>query len=375
VGLNVAIFVVVLILRSQNEELFESLYNALALQPDDPRPWQFVTYAFLHSLQDFWHIAGNMFFLWVFGPPIEDRLGRWKYLAFYLAAGAASGGLHALLTSTPQVGLIGASGAISGVAGAFFVLFPRTNVRVFVFFFLIGVFSIPAVWFIGFYIAWNIFVTASGSAGNVATVAHLAGYAFGAAVAGLGLATGWLPREPYDLFSMGQRRARRQQFKSAARLRERDTRKQNTRKQKETRDGQDERAPEENDALARLRGRLVTLIGARDFAAAADAYRSLLDFEPDTPGAAVLAARQQLELANALYRAGQLDLAAAAYERFLGAYPGDPDAPSVSLMLGLISARHLNDPVRARSLISQARSKLRHDHEQHLADQLLAELG
>jgi len=377
VGANAALFVAALLLKSSRPDLFQQIYGEmLALTPAHPEPWQFVSYAFLHSIQDPWHIIGNMFFLWVFGPPLEDRLGRWKYLAFYLAAAAVSGAAHALFTSGPEYPLVGASGAIAGVGGAFLVLFPRTIVRVFLFFFLIGLFRIPAIWFLGFFVAWNLLITVSGSAGSIATLAHLGGYAFGAGAAALLLGVGLLPSESYDLIAVGKQRARRQQFKSAARIQQAsEARVRADRPTPSKRPKLSPREEAQREAVAEARKELATLIREKRFDDAAKAYRKLIERElPNTSGA-LIGRDLHLELSNGLYRAGETDLAAIAYERYLGAYPNDADSPSVALMLGLIAARHLNDPVRARSLIKEAKPRLRRDHERQLADQLLAELG
>jgi len=97
--------------------------------PDD---LTFVTYAFLHI--DFWHLASNMLFLWVFGDNVEDALGHVKFLAFYLICAAAGAALHGFVASSSEGPLIGASGAISGVVAAYFLLHPRVRVWVLVLF-------------------------------------------------------------------------------------------------------------------------------------------------------------------------------------------------------------------------------------------------
>src|SRR5690606_10854959 len=123
---------------------------------------------------DWLHVLGNMLILWVFGTSVEDRLTRWWFLAFYLVGGAAAGAAHALLESSPA---LGASGAVAAVTGAAIVLFPRSNVKCIVFFFIIGIFNIPAWIFIAFAIAKDIFFAGLGG-GNVAYFAHLGGYAY-----------------------------------------------------------------------------------------------------------------------------------------------------------------------------------------------------
>ena len=109
------------------------LFNQFVLDPTGRRWWTLLTSIFMHA--DLLHLAGNMLFLWVFGPTVEDKFGRVWYTLFYLTAGLASGGSHLLFSDAPA---LGASGAIAGVTGAFLVLFPWTHIRVLSFFFIIG---------------------------------------------------------------------------------------------------------------------------------------------------------------------------------------------------------------------------------------------
>lgn len=105
------------------------LNPALTIVPDG---WTVITYAFLH--QDFWHLASNMVFLWVFGDNIEDAMGHIRYLAFYLLCAAAGALFHGLVTVNPDIPLIGASGAVAGVIAAYLVLHPRVRLWVLVLF-------------------------------------------------------------------------------------------------------------------------------------------------------------------------------------------------------------------------------------------------
>lgn len=102
---------------------------SLVLVPED---MTFLTYAFLHI--DFWHLAPNMLFLWVFGDNVEDALGHVRFLVFYLLCAAAGAALHGFVAPQSEGPLIGASGAISGVVAAYFLLHPRVRVWVLVLF-------------------------------------------------------------------------------------------------------------------------------------------------------------------------------------------------------------------------------------------------
>jgi membrane associated rhomboid family serine protease len=90
----------------------------------------YVTYMFLHG--DFWHLAGNMLFLWVFGDNVEDALGHLRFLAFYLICGIAGAFLHGIVAPASEAPLIGASGAIAGVVAAYLMLHPRVRIWVLV---------------------------------------------------------------------------------------------------------------------------------------------------------------------------------------------------------------------------------------------------
>jgi hypothetical protein len=141
---------------------------------------------FLHG--GWLHLAGNMLFLYIFGDNVEHRLGSWAYLFGYLGAGIAATLFFALFVPGSQVPLIGASGAISGILGFYFVWFPRNQVKVFIFLFplLMTHVLISARLVLGFYLLIDnllpFLVTSSGG-GGVAHGAHIGGF-----LAGMGLA-------------------------------------------------------------------------------------------------------------------------------------------------------------------------------------------
>lgn len=348
IGLNVAVFVVQLYLARSDPDGYAELLRSLWVWGEDFRPWTLVTSAFLHTESHPWHILGNMLFLWVFGPNIEDRFGRVGFSLFYLLGAACSGGVHALFSDNPA---IGASGAVAACTGAFLVMFPRTQVKCFMLLGFVGVVNISAWWFIVLAISWDIVLQASGARTGVAHAAHLGGTFFGMAVAMALLWLKVLPREPFDLFTMGRQAMRRRQIKDA--LQRADA--ANSRRWERARDGE---GAQESDAISAARAEVSRLIGAGDLAAAAAAYRSLADRYGDKPGAVTLSRRYQYDLANFLYADGRFVEAAYAYDRFLETYPRDPESPQIRLLLGIIHARELNDPVRAKALISEASARL-----------------
>ncbi len=139
---------------------------------------------FLHG--GWLHIIGNMWFLWIFGDNVEDRLGHGRYLGFYLLAGMVAGLAQAMVSPDSYVPTIGASGAIAGVMGAYFVLYPHSRVLTFIWLFIfVDIVEIPAVFFLGIWFLMQLFsgvgsvAQTAGSHGGVAFWAHVAGFLFG----------------------------------------------------------------------------------------------------------------------------------------------------------------------------------------------------
>src|SRR5690349_14583567 len=157
-----------------------------------PLPWWegVFTGMFMHASCQ--HILGNMLFLWIFGNNVEDALGHVRFLVWYLLAGVAAMAAQTAVTlafagvSAASVPNIGASGAIAGVLGAYFVLLPRARVLTLIFFGIILIREIPAVWFLGIWIAlqaWSggLAILHPQSGGGTAFFAHIGGFAFGLA--------------------------------------------------------------------------------------------------------------------------------------------------------------------------------------------------
>jgi len=142
----------------------------------------FFTSMFLHA--GFWHVAGNMLFLWIFGDNVEDYLGHFRYLLFYLGSGVVAACGQILLNPNSSAPTVGASGAIAGVMGAYFILYPRA--RVLVWFPPIFIFHVPAWLMLGYWFVLQFLsgaVTAiaprSESMGGIAFWAHVGGFVAG----------------------------------------------------------------------------------------------------------------------------------------------------------------------------------------------------
>jgi membrane associated rhomboid family serine protease len=140
-----------------------------------------LTSMFLHG--GLMHLAGNMLYLWVFGNNIEDSLGHVRYLVFYLLCGIAAAFAQALPDPSSEIPMIGASGAISGVLGAYLILFPHARVHVLIPFGFLFLHTIRAGWLLGF---WFVFQLLSGVFGDassgVAFWAHVGGFVAGVAL-------------------------------------------------------------------------------------------------------------------------------------------------------------------------------------------------
>jgi membrane associated rhomboid family serine protease len=137
-----------------------------------------LSYNFLHG--GFLHLAFNMLFLWIFGNNIEDTLGRIKFILFYLVCGVAAALLHITTNLDSPIQMVGASGAIAGILGAYLILFPFANIdTLFVFFFIIRIIKVPAIFFIGFWFFIQIISVSGGGASNIAWFAHIGGFIAG----------------------------------------------------------------------------------------------------------------------------------------------------------------------------------------------------
>ncbi|HEY3967867.1 MAG TPA: rhomboid family intramembrane serine protease [Planctomycetaceae bacterium] len=170
--------------RGVRKEIVERVLPPLPFSP-----WlTLLTCTFLHG--GWMHVLGNMWFLHIFGDNVEDRLGHFGYLAFYLGCGVAASAAHLMLNASSTMPTIGASGAIAGVMGAYLYLYPRANVVALVpIFFFLQVLVVPAPLFLVVWFALQFFegtfAITSQSTGGVAWWAHIGGFAAGFVVAWL----------------------------------------------------------------------------------------------------------------------------------------------------------------------------------------------
>jgi membrane associated rhomboid family serine protease len=150
----------------------------------NPLPWiTLFTHMFLHG--GWFHILSNMWTLYIFGDNVEDRMGSGRYLAFYIISGLVAGLAQTLIAPTSRIPSIGASGAIAGVLGAYFILFPKSKIITLIPLLFIPWFvDIPAIIYLGFWFVSQLFsgllgLPNAGEMGGVAFWAHIGGFVFG----------------------------------------------------------------------------------------------------------------------------------------------------------------------------------------------------
>ena len=182
IGLNAVAWLVELSMPSDVLQLFLTLYGVV---PASFRPMTLITSMFLHG--SWMHVIGNMWYLWIFGDNVEDRLGHGRFVLFYLLCGIVASVGQIAIDPGSTLPTIGASGAIAGVMGAYFVLYPRSRVLTLVPLLLWWeVMELPAIVLLGFWFLLQLFsagsiaVTASShGTGGVAFMAHVAGFVAG----------------------------------------------------------------------------------------------------------------------------------------------------------------------------------------------------
>jgi len=196
IGMNVLVFLHELSLSNTQVNFFFNQYAVVPQQltTDLAGEWTTLfTSQFLHG--GWWHLISNMVFLWVFGNNIEDRLGHFKYLIFYLSCGALAAACQWFIGMYSTIPSLGASGAISGVLGAYLIRFPHARVTTLIFLgFFATTISIPAMILIGVFFIQNVIsglvslqtaANMSVETGGVAYWAHIGGFVFGMVLAPL----------------------------------------------------------------------------------------------------------------------------------------------------------------------------------------------
>ncbi len=351
-------------LTGQQETLREWAQQFM-LTPARPYIWQFVSYAFLHS--GIWHTLGNMFFLWLFGCNVNDKLGHIGYVSFYLAGAVFSGIGHTFFSNNP---VLGASGAVAAVTGAYLVLFPQTIITVgYMFFYFIDTFDILALHFILFkLIVWDNMIERGMT--KVAYDAHLSGYAFGILTMLIMLGTGLISSSTYDLWAMLRQWNRRRAYRDVVadgynpftgtgskKIKVREVKKTEEQKQNALQ-------------MLDLKNEIARRVSQRNLPAAAEKYLDLIQADPEQ----VLPQQDLLDIANQLASNNRHEDAAKAYEKFIKHYSSYQYIEQVELMLGILYARYLHQIELAVKHLEQSLKKLSDPGQLKMCKEELARL-
>jgi membrane associated rhomboid family serine protease len=318
------------------------------LNADRPYLWQFVSYAFLHG--GFMHIIGNMFFLYLFGNNVNDKVGNIGYLCFYLAGSVFSGIGHTWVSGGD---VIGASGAVAAVTGAYLVLFPQTLITVLYWFFFIGMVEVPALYFIllKMIIIDNVIARYTP---QVAYDAHLAGYAFGiAAMLGM-LGIGLISTNNFDLFAMLRQWNRRRRYRDAVSSGYDPFTGRTENKRIKVKEVKSPAEQQKDEKSKELRNEINKRIAQRNLPAATELYLELMSHDSQQ----ILTKQHLLDIANQLAGDNKPAESAQAYEQFLTHYSNYEYAEQVELMLGILYCRYLDKPNLAIKYLEAAAKKL-----------------
>lgn len=338
--------------------------------------WMPITYMFAHA--DILHLAGNMVFLWVFGPHAEDALGRGRFILVYLSAGLTAGALHVLASIVfyPEdlaVGLMGASGAIMGIVSLFVLRYHGVRVRFFFWWLLPYIFYVRALWvgiaYLALDLLWGLVGIATEGVGGVAHWAHVGGFLAGGVWA-------WALRMPEEgtheiRHAEAQKLARAGAWQDAVVLLE---------ERISERPGDAELHAEaaacyemmhegRAHALRHWNEHLRLLLLAHRYQEAIERFRALTrEYRPHEVAPAVL-----MRIGTAAEARECEDLALAAWMAVVQAHPHSPQAPSAALRAArLLSRRGKNE--EARSLLQHLTTQWPDTHEALTAARLLKEM-
>ena len=345
---------------SHIDELTTSNYD---LSPVRPQLYAFFTYAFMHA--GWLHLIGNMLFLYIFGNNVNDKMGHIGYLGFYLAGAVFAGIAYVLMPQARPAPVIGASGAIAAVTGSYLVLFPRSNVRIFYFWYFFGEYEVPSFWFILFFFGQDVLLNFAGNTG-VAHVAHIGGTIFGFCVCGVLLWLQLLPRDQFDLVAIIKQWNRRRQYRDMVS-------KGYNPFDYTPRDRQQAPPPPPDprqEQIMTVRAAVLEAVARHDLPTAAHLYLQLKQLDPQQ----ALPKQAQLDVANQFSAEQLFPQAAEAYETLLRVYPKFEQIEQIELMLGLIYARYLGQYDQAKQYLERALLRLHDENALRMAREELARI-
>jgi membrane associated rhomboid family serine protease len=336
IGVNVVVFLIAQAAGRQQGSSFDAVVERFGYVPAAPTSTTVVTSMFMHA--GWLHLFGNMLYLWIFGDNVEARLGGLGYLFAYLAMGVAATLLFGVFNADSATPLVGASGAISGVQGVYFVAFPRNRVKMLLWFYYVTVVHVKARWIIGFWFVVNDVLPVVMGRGiltdQVAHAAHLGGFGTGLALA-LAVAPAlrsWFPEPPPGRYG---------------------TREPSTLRSSPTwgegafgRLGRPTAFEDTADPAARI----VSAWRAGRREEASDLFARALRAGEEVG----LPEPEHIRLAVHLYDGARFDAAREAFRSFLDAHPTSRNAPAAAFGLGMILSRRDGDADAARPLLQSA---------------------
>ena len=323
-----------------NEMFFsEVLFNA-RLSSENFHVYSLFTYQFLHA--GWIHILGNMIFLLPFGKAVEDRMGHIGFALFYLGCGAFGGFLHTMYTTST---VIGASGSVCAVTAAFLVLAPKTHIRVLLVFFIIGVYQIPSILLVLFFVLFDVFNLLASMAGAnadpTAWVVHLGGYASGFILTFSLLGLKVIASSEYDLTQMFKQAKRRREYKKII-----------------ASTSSPHQIEKKMSATEIVRMNISELAARGNTLGAAEKYLQACETKPKIK----INRKLQSSLGNALLSEGRIKDGVFVYEKYLAQHAQAEDCEEIALLLAAKYVRNLNNKVRARELLEEYTGKFSEKH-------------
>ena len=349
IALNVAVFAI----TSAKPELAVQY----CLQPRSLNLLQFFTYQFLHGSP--MHIIGNMLFLYIFGNNVNDKMGHLGYLAFYLAGGIIAAICYTLTEKTGSP-MLGASGAIAAVTGAYLILFPQSMITIVYFFIFIGRYEIQSLWFIAAFFALDIYENFAGQDG-VAHMAHIGGTIFGC-ITCLGLVVAHLlPRSQWDMWALIQRANKRRQYRDMV------SKGYNPFDYADPLRGGKKDNPYA-EQVQDLREKINAAMGMHNLKVAADFYVEMMQYD----NTQIMSRQVQQDIATQLHHDNRHAQAAEAYEKLLSSYPNLERIEQIELIVGILYSRYLQKYGKAKLHLDKAIARLHEGREMDLAKEELS---
>jgi len=341
-----------------------NVYWKFGYIPADPSLLALFTSMFLHG--GWMHLLGNMLFLWLVGGSLEDRWGRVCFSVFYIASGVVAALIHGVMIPQSHVPMVGASGAIAGLMGAFLVRLATTRIRFFYWFIIFrGTFTMPAYVALPFWLLQQFSMARSGAGGGIAVWAHIGGFLFGAVIALVIWLSGFEAKILVPAVARKTSWSASDQLTAALGMLDGGDADGGIRSLvallKKSPNNIEARATlvgaytqkGDTDSAGRESGRLISAyLAARDMEGALAALEEHRRAYPD------VAPSMRSLLALAAYREKQEQYAEAAdlYQRAIQAWPDDPLGPKALISYGRLILDVFHEPAAALELLEQARA-------------------